>query len=838
MTTTADGNNDTDRLVPFLSTTELARDVLPSLQTDGYYIIRSVLAPDECASAVDKIWDFVEDTSGGVVSRSDPASWYPQPKDDDDDDDDEQEMDDPFPHTGYKSFSDMFQTNGAGWVHGTLREILAERVFEPLYGTRELHCSKEGFTFHRPTTTISQNNNHNGSTTTTTTNEEEEEKVPSFWLQRLWEQNQNRRVCGKVQTLSMGEHYDQLAETRGLWTIQSLVALEDQHEGVDGCFQCWPGSHGSNHAELTANKYRGRFVWFPLTDEELVFLRDVQGLTPRRIYLGKGDVLLWRSDLAHTPLPPQKPTPRFRTVVYTSMQPASLTPHDHDDDDDAGTTTPKRKMTAYKQRRTGDHRPDQESWHSSSYNNHKGIRRRHRCHYRLSPPLVTRRQAELYGLLSYPTHTQEDMERAMIRGVRFVEEENDDMPASPLRQQPQRCDAFLETTKSGELLGQDKYLGGVPSPCGKYVYGVPGSARRVLRIDVATNEADMIGPSFPGKFKWLRGVEIPASVMGADAYPQGCCIALPSNADCVLKINPTTNQVTTFGHDVLRTTSNGGWGYHGGQLANGMIYAIPANAPYVLKVCPRTERVWTIGPDFGDGHQKWFGGILGVDGCVYGIPHNATSVLKINPHHKDECTTLPLDDNNNSNNGFGRWKWHGGVAAGDKIYGFPNNADEVLVVHVPDQRVYTVGDASILQSGRHRIPQDGRYKYLGGASTLDGSMVYLFPCDAERVLKIHTETDRLELIGPPLLEGENKFQNGFVARDGCLYGIPQRALGILRIDPTTDHVDIMPCQDNMAQTKDKFEGGVVGGDGCIYCMPLRAKACVKIVPARTIRSDK
>ena len=71
------------------------------------------------------------------------------------------------------------------------------------------------------------------------------------------------------------------------------------------------------------------------------------------------------------------------------------------------------------------------------------------------------------------------------------------------------------------------------------------------------------------------------------------------------------------------------------------------------------------------------------------------------------------------------------VAVGDLTCRFPNKADEV---HVSDQRVYTVDDPSILQSGRHRVPQDGRYKYVGGASTLDSSMVYLFPCDAEHVL--------------------------------------------------------------------------------------------------------
>ena len=161
----------------------------------------------------------------------------------------------------------------------------------------------------------------------------------------------------------------------------------------------------------------------------------------------------------------------------------------------------------------------------------------------------------------------------------------------------------------------------------------------------------------------------------------------------------------------------------------------------------------------------------------------------------------------------------------------------VLVVNVPDQRVYTIDgnndddddDDGILQnSGRHRIPQDGRYKYLGGAASADNSRVYLFPCDAERVLRIDVATDSLSLIGPPLLDGENKFQNGFAAKDGCMYGIPQRAMGILKIDPETDDVDVLPCE-GMIDVKDKFEGGVLAGDGCIYCMPLRAKSCVKVV---------
>jgi len=177
----------------------------------------------------------------------------------------------------------------------------------------------------------------------------------------------------------------------------------------------------------------------------------------------------------------------------------------------------------------------------------------------------------------------------------------------------------------------------------------------------------------------------------------------------------------------------------------------------------------------------------------------------------------------------GRWKWHGGLRAGHKIYGFPNNADTVLVIDTRQQRVYTVGDDTILKAGRHR--DDNRYKYLGGALTADGKYAYLFPCDAEQVLRIDTRTDELKLVGPLLLDGPNKFQNGFVASDGCLYGIPQRAIGVLRIEPPTDEsdeelIDVMDCC--LPGVRDKFEGGVMGPDGNIYCMPLRAKMCVKV----------
>jgi hypothetical protein len=338
---------------------------------------------------------------------------------------------------------------------------------------------------------------------------------------------------------------------------------------------------------------------------------------------------------------------------------------------------------------------------------------------------------------------------------------------------------------------------------------------------------------FYSPFKWLRGLEVPAHVMGdfASEYPDGCCLALPSNMQSILKINCATNEVKTFGE-----IEEEGWLYHGGNLASdGFVYAIPANASRVLKIDPRNETIEYIGPVY-KGRQKWFGGILGSDGCIYGIPQNSAGVLRIDPVTQS-CSILGeglLKD--------GQWKYHGGLAVKDRkiIIGFPNNADSVLVIDVERQKVFTIGDSSILQSGRHRIPQDRRYKYLGGASTLDGRYSYLFPCDAERVLRIDNETFELKLVGPQLLEGENKYQNGFVSRDGCLYGIPQRALGVLRIIPTSvsglseDIVDVLYCGDEMVGCKDKFEGGVIDLKGNIYCVPLRAKKLLKVIPGEKI----
>jgi hypothetical protein len=542
------------------------------LNSTGFCVVPAVLTIKECSDAVDRIWEFVYDTTYGKVRHDDPASWctlWPNSTSDS-----SICTSAKFHHEGNDC---LFQSNGAGYLLSNIHEILADRVFSLLFGTRELHCSKEGFQF-RPLKL-----NHS--------------KTNGEQLLEESKQQFNNSCSHSMQSCMNKPH------------IRSMVALEDLCE--EHSFICYPGS----------------------------FMKDY-GSSSVSLFLQKGDVLIWRSDLVYCIPNPLLPSSlvnnshtyqQFVATMFCAMQPAIFTPN----------ASLPIKMEAYKQRQTGTYRLDTEQWLKQSsqsimsQNPYDEIRTQQ--FYRTGPPLLTNRQAQIYGLVPYHNHTicpgqeLDNQQRALIRGVRFLETNTLSSRPAPISL---RSNSMLDTahlvhlsTKDPlDMIGQDKYLGGMASPCGKYVYGVPGGAKRVLRITISNGQMDLIGPAYEGKFKWLRGVDVTASAMKHDPkYPDGCCIALPCNSSSVLKIDPATNDVYTFGGDVLRDCGSDRWHYHGGNVAsNGWLYAIPANATRVAKIHPVTDEVIFIGPTFVGG-QKWFGGITGSDGCIYGIPHNEQS---------------------------------------------------------------------------------------------------------------------------------------------------------------------------------------------------------------------
>ena len=142
-------------------------------------------------------------------------------------------------------------------------------------------------------------------------------------------------------------------------------------------------------------------------------------------------------------------------------------------------------------------------------------------------------------------------------------------------------------------------------------------------------------------------------------------------------------------------------------------------------------------------HQYWnngpgittVGGSYGADGCIYGMPSDATTILRIDPI-KDEATTfgtVPRSIN----------KWQGGVLSDvdDCFYAVPADMDCVLRVNTRR------GD---------------------NADSMSTSSSYL----------------KIDYVGEGCFpDVDDKWQGGFVGRDGRIYAIPENCERVMVITP-------------------------------------------------------
>jgi hypothetical protein len=88
------------------------------------------------------------------------------------------------------------------------------------------------------------------------------------------------------------------------------------------------------------------------------------------------------------------------------------------------------------------------------------------------------------------------------------------------------------------------------------------------------------------------------------------------------------------------------------------------------------------------------------------------------------------------------------------------------------------------------------------------------------VIKINPETQEVTTIGGPF-EGRQKWYGGLKSSNGCIYGIPQRASGIIKIDPQTQAVTTIGR--GLSEGGWKWHGGVVSEDRTIiYGIPSNA----------------
>ena len=84
----------------------------------------------------------------------------------------------------------------------------------------------------------------------------------------------------------------------------------------------------------------------------------------------------------------------------------------------------------------------------------------------------------------------------------------------------------------------------------------------------------------------------------------------------------------------------------------------------------------------------------------------------------------------------------------------------------------------------------------------------------------------------------NKWQNGFTAHDGTIYGIPLKGCTVLRIrkDSESEEPDITTIG-GPYMGLNKWEGGVTVPNGDMYCMPLNHKYSLRIRPIKKQTTD-
>ncbi len=163
---------------------------------------------------------------------------------------------------------------------------------------------------------------------------------------------------------------------------------------------------------MTKDIWRARSDWVPLTDEELTSLEE-KGLSAKKVPVSAGDVILWRSDLVHCGVGPSLPRTGFRAVSYTAMIPAKMTP----------AHVLREKIEHYHAMQTGDHRPNVTSRHFSAP---KKTEKKHKkssqqeseslirgSYFADGPPVLTIRQAELYGLIPYNRKDDMDVDQLL-----------------------------------------------------------------------------------------------------------------------------------------------------------------------------------------------------------------------------------------------------------------------------------------------------------------------------------------------------------------------------------------------------------------------------------------
>lgn len=268
--------------------------------------------------------------------------------------------------------------------------------------------------------------------------------------------------------------------------------------------------------------------------------------------------------------------------------------------------------------------------------------------------------------------------------------------------------------------------------------------------------------------------------------------------------------------DVLSTGQTGTNQYRRGVKAGGRIFGVPYDASTVLEIDHKYSYITTIDiKEAGSGYTQGTGGASDiVVNVVYTVDgtdgERQATIGTITLGSGGSVSSIEVVDE-------GKYKGTPTIT----ISGGTGDPATAAVAEPVMSRIRT-HDISGLTSQTH--------KWWMGVTDSSGNKAYCIPAKAEKVLKIDASTDttQISLVGATS-EGttDNKWHEGALGVDGCIYAVPHYSSQVLKIDPSNDSVTKMA--ETYGTNNDKWSSVAVAYDK-IFGIPWNAGTILVIDP--------
>lgn len=369
---------------------------------------------------------------------------------------------------------------------------------------------------------------------------------------------------------------------------------------------------------------------------------------------------------------------------------------------------------------------------------------------------------------------------------------------------------------------------GVHGPDQK-IYCVPDTATQVLCYDPLTKQSSCFGDSIDvGSHKWSGGVLAKDGKIYCVPWTHPQVLVIDCLAKRVSFLDTSTGTGCT-----AASLSEHKW--RDGILAEDgwAIYCIPWTAEAVLRIDVAKSSASCFG-ELPASDSKWAGAALGCDGRIYCAPYDSPSCLVITPGPEPAASLL-------GHFGDLRRKWRGAVATpgGEQIYMIPYNALEVLLVEPAKASAAGLAEAAPAVHPAKVCLESGWAQARALARSGVEPEDHLEPEEEAAP----TEFAEAEVKAPSALGFSKlgwvggircKWRGGVLAKDGCIYCVPDCASEVLCIRPASQDLVLFG---EVGAARWKWRGGVLGGDGKVYCAPYEAHESVLVIDPATLKTS-